>query len=294
MIYDIRLRIAHAYASPALGGRHVACVMPADIVGRQQVVAGLLQIGPRPTERVDRVDFFGNKVTEFALRDPHDRVDLTLQVRVERLADPASPPGRGARLSQLPQLLAGSRDLGPLSPLHYLEPSTRVPRDAALTAFGRAAIAPGMTIADAARAIAHALHRHLRFDREATNVDTPATEAFAKRRGVCQDYAHILLACLRGLGIPGRYMSGYLRTTPPKGRPRLEGADAMHAWVGVWCGPAAGWIDLDPTNDSLAGADHVRVALGRDYADVAPVKGIMRIAGAQKSRHSVDVVPAEI
>jgi transglutaminase-like putative cysteine protease len=122
-------------------------------------------------------------------------------------------------------------------------------------------------------------------------VDTPATEAFAKQRGVCQDFSHIMIACLRGIGIPAGYVSGFLRTLPPPGKPKLEGADAMHAWVHAWCGDAAGWVEFDPTNDCFVGADHIVVARGRDYSDVAPIKGAMRIAGDQKSRQAVDVIP---
>ena len=141
------------------------------------------------------------------------------------------------------------------------------------------------------RAVGLALHRDMRFDPDATTVDTPPAEAFARRHGVCQDFAQVMIACLRGVGIPAGYVSGFLRTNPPPGQPRLEGADAMHAWVRAWCGWQAGWVEFDPTNAIPAGTDHIVVARGRDYGDVAPVKGILRIAGEQTSEHAVDVVP---
>ena len=125
------------------------------------------------------------------------------------------------------------------------------------------------------------------------NVPDLVIHAFTDGRGVCQDFSHIMIGALRSLSIPAGYVSGLIRTIPPKGRPRLEGADAMHAWVMAWCGAEAGWVELDPTNDVLAGQDHILVARGRDYADVAPVKGIMRIAGAQRGGHSVDVIPLD-
>ena len=160
-----------------------------------------------------------------------------------------------------------------------------------MTAYAREQIDPGMTALDAVRAVGLALHRDMRFDPEATTVDTPPAEAFARRHGVCQDFAQVMIACLRGIGIPAGYVSGFLRTNPPPGQPRLEGADAMHAWVRAWCGWETGWVEFDPTNAVFAGTDHILVARGRDYGDVAPVKGVLRIAGAQTTEHAVDVDP---
>ena len=148
-----------------------------------------------------------------------------------------------------------------------------------------------MSAFDAVRAVGEALHRTLRYDDEATTVDTPMIEAFRNRNGVCQDFSHIMIACLRGIGIPAGYVSGFLRTIPPPGKPRLEGADAMHAWVRAWCGIDMGWVEYDPTNGMLVGADHIVVARGRDYFDVAPVKGVMRSFGEHTTKQSVDVVP---
>ncbi len=289
MIYDIKLRITYDYASPAVNGRHLACVMPME-GGGQRVIAGLLSLAPQPEERVDRSDFFGNPVTEFALRAPHEGVALTLQARVERLAP--APAGPSLPLAALPEALSRTADLSPGSPLHFLSPSVRVPRHAGMAAFARAALHPGLTTAEAVIAVGRALHGYMRFDAKATTVDTPAAKAFELRQGVCQDFSHILITCLRGLGIPAGYVSGFLRTLPPPGKPRLEGADAMHAWVRAWCGPEAGWLEFDPTNDKMADADHITVAHGRDYSDVPPIKGILRGSGDQTSKQSVDVVPA--
>jgi transglutaminase-like putative cysteine protease len=290
LIYDIKLRIAYVYDSPAVGGRQVVCVMPRDLGPGQQVLAARLEIVPRPAELTERQDFFGNQLTEFSFRAPHDSVTLTLLARVSR-GEAVEMLASGLPLADLPAALAQCRDLGPESPLHYLSASARVPRHAAMTDFARALVTPGMTVAELVRALGRALHRHMRFDPKATTVDTPAAEAFAARHGVCQDFSHIMIACLRGIGVPAGYVSGFLRTLPPPGKPRLEGADAMHAWVRAWCGPQAGWIEVDPTNDKLAGADHVVVAYGRDYSDVAPVKGTLRLSGSQKSKQAVDVIP---
>jgi transglutaminase-like putative cysteine protease len=166
-----------------------------------------------------------------------------------------------------------------------------VPPDAAIAAFARDTAPAGGTALATLRAVGGALHRAMRFDAGATTVETPAAEAFAARHGVCQDFSHILIGALRALGIPAGYVSGYLRTIPPAGSPRLMGADAMHAWVRAWCGIECGWVDFDPTNDCLVGIDHIVVAIGRDYDDVAPVRGVLRSAGGQISAQEVDVVP---
>lgn len=291
MLYDLRLRIVTRYGAPAAQGRHIARVAPRDAPGVQRVLRATVTIAPDPDERWEREDFFGNGEVEFAFRRPHDRVALRMEARVERLAL-GMPPATSTPLAALAAELAGSRDLGPLSPLHFLAPSAMVPREPAIAAWARGAALQGLTAFDAARALTAALRREMTYDGEATEVDTPAAEAFAARRGVCQDFSHILIGALRSQGIPAGYVSGLIRTTPPAGRPRLEGADAMHAWVMAWCGAGAGWVELDPTNDCLAGPDHILVARGRDYADVTPIKGIMRIAGGgQAGDHSVDVIP---
>jgi transglutaminase-like putative cysteine protease len=137
------------------------------------------------------------------------------------------------------------------------------------------------------------IKRDFVYDTRATEISTPLRDVFEKRRGVCQDFAHIMIAGLRGLGLPAAYVSGYLRTTPPPGRPRLQGADATHAWVSVWCGADLGWLDFDPTNDLVIGNDHVVLAVGRDYTDVSPVDGVIVGSRKQKLAVAVDVIPVE-
>ena len=137
------------------------------------------------------------------------------------------------------------------------------------------------------------MHSDMKFDAKATDVDTPIADAFANRHGVCQDFSQIMICALRSIGVPAGYVSGFLRTIPPEGKPRLQGADAMHAWVRVRCGGKGGWAEYDPTNAIFAGADHVVIARGRDYSDVAPVKGILRTSGKQSSKHAVDMVLVE-
>ncbi len=289
MIYDITLRITHSYTSPVIGSRHLARLLPADLPGEQRLIAGHLDIQPPPSERTDRADFFGNRVSDFAFRSAINEVDLHLQARIDRRGP--APLGPPSLRDDLPRELGNSVSLAPDAPAHFLAPSPMVPRDADVAAYARTATQGTLTVLDAVVALGQALHGDMRFDPEATEVDTPMAEAFVARHGVCQDYSHIMIAGLRSLGIPAGYVSGFLRTKPPPGQPRLEGADAMHAWVRAWCGTRCGWAEFDPTNAVAVGEDHVVVAYGRDYSDVSPIKGVLRASGRQETEHSVDVVP---
>jgi transglutaminase-like putative cysteine protease len=168
-----------------------------------------------------------------------------------------------------------------------------VPVGPDFAAFSRQDFPPGRPILDAVSALTSRVFHDFRFDPRATDVTTPVAEVFKKRAGVCQDFAHLMLACLRSLGLPARYVSGYLETAPPPGQPRLSGADASHAWVSVFCGDQAGWIDIDPTNNLLPGDRHITVAWGRDFSDVSPLRGVTLGAGGQFLEIAVDVIPLE-
>jgi transglutaminase-like putative cysteine protease len=181
------------------------------------------------------------------------------------------------------------RDLSPASPLHFLGPTPRLRPHPALRDFAHDLCDPLDSTANNVIRIGQALHDAMSFDSTATTVDTDAADAFNLRRGVCQDFSHIMIICLQSLGIPAGYVSGYLRTEPPPGGVKLEGADAMHAWVRAWCGPDQGWIEYDPTNATLAGTAHIVAGYGRDYSDVSPVRGHLRSSGGQKNTQSVDV-----
>jgi transglutaminase-like putative cysteine protease len=220
---------------------------------------------------------------------------LTIESRCRITVDRAIPvPDAGdPTLAQIARMARESRDPGPASPAAYLFPSPLIPLDAEIAAWCAEDLDPGRNALEAGIALAQRIQREFSFDPTATLVDTPPHEAFAKRGGVCQDFAQIMISGLRAAGLPAAYASGYLRTLPPPGQPRLVGADATHAWVLLWCGPARGWVGIDPTNGIWMASDHVIIAVGRDYTDIAPVDGVILGSGAQNMQVSVDVEPLE-
>lgn len=287
MLYDLTARIRYDYDPPAAAGRNLLRLMPADLPGRQRLIAGQVTARPAPAERSERMDFFGNHVTELAFRSVEKTTEFTLRARVERL-DVAEGLDLSPPMKDLATDIAAINSLDPDAPHHFAGASPRVAPFPAIRTFAAQAVAKAPTVRQAVQALGRALHDTMAFNPDATTVDTPAEEAFEQRAGVCQDFAHIMIAGLRALGVPAGYVSGFLRTLPPPGRPRLEGADAMHAWVRAWCGVETGWVEYDPTNACPAGSAHIVVAYGRDYDDVAPVQGVLRTAGDQTSTQSVD------
>lgn len=292
MLYDVKLLLHYDYEGRVRADRHLVRVMPITIPGTQRVVASSLSFDPEPEHKNTFADFFGNAVTLIAFEGAHDHLDVRLSARivVEDIDRPAdtSPDAAGLRVE-----LAALNDLGANSPHHFLGPSPRIALDPQITAYARQSLERTMSIQAAVMDLCLRIHADFAYDRKATRVDTSPHEAFALRKGVCQDFSQVMIAGLRGIGVPAGYVSGFLRTIPPKGKPRLEGADAMHAWVRAWCGARAGWIEFDPTNAMIAGPDHITIGHGRDYADISPIVGVLRTSGKHKTKQSVDVVRVE-
>ena len=292
MLYDIRLTLEYDYDAPVHGGRHHIRVSPGNVPGIQRVIASSLAIEPAPARQNGFLDFFGNSVTAITMTEPHDKlaVRLSARVQVEDLTPPAdlSPP-----LERLTPEIAQYWSLAPESPQHFLAASPRIQIVPAITGYVHDVTAGMQTTLAVATALCMAIHRDFTYDPKATDVETRPAEAFALRKGVCQDFAHVMIAGLRGVGIPAGYVSGFLRTNPPPGKPRLEGADAMHAWVRAWCGNHLGWVEFDPTNAMIAGPDHISIGHGRDYADISPIVGVLRTHGSHETKQSVDVLRVE-
>ena len=250
MIYDIRHVTTYAYESPVSFARCSLRLEPKSGDG-QQLISHSVEIRPRPAERTVRHDFFGTHTESVLIEAAHRnlRIDSRSRVSVSR-----QPPGRTASSppwEHIRDVAFEAASLGPASPIGYVFASSLVPVLAPLTAYAAPSFPPGGGILSGAADLMHRIRRDFRYDPKATVISTPLREVFEKRHGVCQDFAHVMIAGLRGLGLPAAYVSGYLRTIPPAGQPRLQGADASHAWVSVWCGAELGWIGFDPTNDLL-------------------------------------------
>src|SRR6202035_4707736 len=271
VIYDVRQITTCAYASPVAHARHVLRLTPVSRDGERVHVASL-QIVPEPVRRRESKDFFGNISTWIEIAEPHDTLTVKLQARVAVDA-PVEPLATPVWETVREEAFATS-DIGPLSPAHFLFPSRMVSLDPEIRDYIRQSFAPGRPVFDAAIELIGRMKCDIAYEIGATTVTTPPPMSFALRRGVCQDFAHIMISGLRGIGLPAAYVSGYLRTVPKGQAERLEGGDAMHAWVMVWCGAEAGWYGLDPTNAIYAGDDHVVLAIGRDYSDIAPIEGV--------------------
>jgi len=288
MIYDVRQVTTYHYASAVAHARHVLRLTPIDRA-RQRVHATALDIDPLPAERREGQDFFGNRITWILLDRPHDQLTVRLAVRIA--VEPVTPiVGPTPPWEEVREAAYTGSDFSARAPAHFLFPSRQISLDPEIRAYCAESFPSGRAILESAIELMNRIKADFVYDVGATTASTTPPMSFALRRGVCQDFTHVMISGLRSLGLPAAYVSGYLRTQKP-GQVRLAGSDAMHAWVLVWCGQETGWVGLDPTNAILAGDDHVVLAIGRDYADVSPLDGVIIAAGAQRLVVSVQVRP---
>ena len=292
MIYDIRHVTTYAYESPVSFARCTLRLEPRSGDG-QRLVSHAVEIRPRPAERTARRDFFGTFTESIVFEASHKnlRIDSRSRVSVSRHAPSRTAPS--PNWESIRDIAFAATSLGPTSPVNYMFASALVPVLSPVTAYAATSFPEGIGVLVGAIDLMHRIRGEFKYDPKSTVISTPLREVFEKRHGVCQDFAHVMIAGLRGLGLPAAYVSGYLRTIPPPGKERLQGADATHAWVSLWCGAELGWIGFDPTNDLLVENDHIILGVGRDFADVSPVDGIIVGSPKQKLGVAVDVIVVE-
>ncbi len=290
MQYHVRHKTRFRYAFPVSFARCNVRLQPVEWAG-QKLEAYDLTIAPFVrTTATKPIGYLGH-VTRMIMEKPAR--ELTIESDFRIIVDRPTPTASPADPSVAEVALAArtTMDIGVESPANYIYPSLSIPLSAKITEWCAADLDSTRGIVDAGLALARRIHGEFTYDGSATTVDTTPSEAFDKRHGVCQDFAQIMIAGLRGVGLPAAYVSGYLRTIPPPGKERLIGADATHAWVAIWCGAKRGWLGFDPTNACMVGSDHIITAMGRDYADVAPIDGVFTGQEGQKIDVSVDVEP---
>jgi transglutaminase-like putative cysteine protease len=292
MNYRITHRTLYEYAAPVAVSQHVTRLEPL-LSATQAAGDFLLEISPRPKLRAARADYFGNRLCFFAIQEVHNRLEITARSRVTVIARPAPAPATTPAWEAVARLFRDPVSPEVVEPYQFVFDSPQVRASQELAAYAAESFGAGTPLLAGAADLTRRLYEDFKYDPKATTVATPLEEVWEKRRGVCQDFAHLGLACLRSLGLPARYISGYLRTHPPEGQPRLVGADASHAWFSIFC-PGAGWVDFDPTNNVQPAGEHITVACGRDFGDVSPVAGILTGGGEHEVKVSVDVeeIPA--
>jgi transglutaminase-like putative cysteine protease len=290
VIYDLSHRTTFSYAQPVSISHHVLHLMPRSGPGQTCERAAII-VDPAPTVRSDSHDYFGNPVTHLTVQEPHDRLLVHASARIDvgprpPIAAQLSPPWEAVI-----RALAGARDEATLDAYQFAFDSPYITVDDDVRAYALPSFTPDRPVLDAAIDLTARIFHEFTYEGGVTDVSTPVHEVLMQRRGVCQDFAHLQIACLRSLGLPARYVSGYLMTRPPEGQQKLVGADASHAWLSVWC-PALGWVDFDPTNNLIPGDEHITLAWGRDYGDVSPINGMIIGGGSHEVAVAVDVVPA--
>lgn len=289
MIYIIRHLTAYSNESSVSSAKLALRVTPREEAGQRCIEHGL-NISPEPKSIASEHDFYGNFVNVVIIDAPHKELSIEATSTVE-LTREAMPAIAGETWETVADEALSQRDLSGLAPAHFMFASPRIELSADVTRYVHESFPKGRGILDASRDLIRRIKGEFSFESEVTEVSTPLAQAFEERHGVCQDFAHIMIAGLRGLGLPAAYVSGYIRTIPPPGKKRLEGADATHAWVSVWCGPDIGWVGFDPTNAIEAVNDHIALAIGRDFSDVSPVYGVFVGSGASELEVEVDVIP---
>lgn len=290
--YKITHSTSYQYSTPVSVCHNVVILAP-QVSRHLEVRSHRLTIRPLPEQIEKRRDMFGNSVQRFSLEVHHSQLAITSTSHVSVTAESLPARADSPRCRDVKAGVTLQTDPNWLSVSAHRFDSPRITRSNVFAEYAEPVVGDDTPVLEAARALTQQIHQDFTYDREATDVNTPTDTAFASRSGVCQDFAHVAVSCLRSLSLPARYVSGYLRTVPQDGKPRLVGADQSHAWVSVYCGSELGWVEFDPTNDCVCGTDHIPIAYGRDYSDVVPIKGVFLGGGEPVLSVSVDVAPEE-
>jgi transglutaminase-like putative cysteine protease len=286
--YALRHATLYRYARPVDLANHLLHLTPRVLPG-QAVEVLSVEVTPAPAWRTEGRDHYGNGVTWLSIEAPHEALEVVLEAVVD--VGFALPPPADATPAWEEVRAAATRPEG-AEAAEFALPSVLAPADPGAGAYAAQSFPPGRPVLAGLLELMGRIRRDFAFKPGVTTISTPVSQVLALRAGVCQDFAHLMIAGLRAIGLPARYCSGYVRTRPPPGQTRRQGADQSHAWVGCWLGPMLGWVDLDPTNDLVVHDEHVLLGWGRDYADVSPVKGILLGGGRQVLDVSVDLVEA--
>ena len=285
----MRLHVVHEthyrYTAPVVLSQQLLHLTPRELPW-QTCAACRLSVEPTASEMVERVDYYGNPTVHLLVAAPHEALIVRAESEVS-----VEPRAQSALNAPRAPWEAVRSQIG-VEAAEFLYDSPRVERSRELADYALKSFARRRGILEAAVDLVRRIHRDFKFDPTATSVSTPLRQVLKQRRGVCQDFAHLMTGCLRSIGLPARYASGYLLTAPPPGRPRLVGADASHAWASIWCGEGSGWVDLDPTNNCIVDDTHVTLGWGRDFGDVTPMRGVVLGGGTQQLAVRVTVTPA--
>jgi transglutaminase-like putative cysteine protease len=291
MIYKIVHRTTFKYRHAVSVGKHVACLKPRALP-RQHLTQSALQIEPVPATVSERIDYFGNSQYFFTVQEPHRELVVESRSEVALEDTRQSLPVDSLAWEQVAALLGEDHRAEAIAAYQFRFESPRIRPRSEFAAYALKSFTPQRPMLEALLDLTARIHNDFKFDSKVTNVRTTPEEVFRKRRGVCQDFAQFQIACLRSLNLSARYISGYLRTYPPPGQPKLVGADASHAWLSAYC-PGIGWIDVDPTNNLVPSNEHVTLAWGRDYGDVSPLYGVIQGGGSHALSVAVDMDPIE-
>jgi transglutaminase-like putative cysteine protease len=287
MKYRIRHKTSYRYSEPASLSQNELFLTPRT-TGSQQVIQSQLVIDPKPQYLQHRTDYFGNIAHVFMVQQSHDELTMTAASLVETRPPVAPRPEETPAWDSVARQLAVHDQPALLEACQFVFPSPLITIPPAALSYAQPSFLPGTPVLVGALDLMGRIFTEFNYDKAATSVDTSVDQVLSSRKGVCQDFAHLAISCLRALGLSARYVSGYLETTPPPGKEKLIGADASHAWVSLFV-PEAGWVDLDPTNNRMAGESHITLAWGRDYGDVTPVKGVVMGGGRHRLTVMVDV-----